>query len=129
MFMRRYTDKFAELFTDDKVHLVQDAIDTTYNLWLGIDDVFPAPEKAREVYGLLVAWTLCDFYPEYTFGVANTGGGYIRGKKIGGVDIQYNVSTRQGITQDLLSALDTNIFGKRAKMMLGLSNKRLGVFA
>ena len=127
MYMRRYTDKFAEIFSDDKVSILQNAIDSVYNMFLGIDDIFPTPEKVREVYGLLVAWYIADFYPEYTFGIVSTGGGYLRAKKIGGVSVQYNITGSDNWygNKDYLQALDTNIFGKRAKMMIDLSHRRL----
>ena len=66
-------------------------------------------------------------YPEETRGVITNGGGMIKAKSIGGVRINFDMNRIYGTSaKDTLEDLNTNMFGKMARMMIKNCYLRLG---
>jgi hypothetical protein len=129
-FKRYHLQSFPKL-ADDTEFLLS-AIDTVYAMFAGVGTIWKRHtkpvwcDKTWTCYRHLVAWYIADMYPNLVSGVAVVGGVPIRRKKIGGVDITFqNANTGDGkTTENLLGGLDSNPFGKMAKMMITTAGER-----
>lgn len=137
-FRSRYGQNFPDFLptgdADDekKDELLDTAIDTVYNIFAGVKDIWSHLErdvyvnKTQICYGLLVAWYLTDMYPEQAEGIASSGGIPIKSKKIGGTQITYADSGRSAGNKNnanLLESLKSNAFGAKAYFMIKASGK------
>lgn len=137
-FRSRYGQNFPELLEtggeDDekKDELLDNAIDTVYTLFAGVQDIWDHlsrqvyVDKTQVCYGLLVAWYLTDMYPMYAEGIASSGGIPIKSKKIGGTTITYaDTAKNYGAKNNanLLDSLKSNAFGMKAYLMIKTSGK------
>jgi hypothetical protein len=86
-------------------------------------------EKTRECFRLLVAWYIADIYPRFVAGVPTMGGLPLKRKKIGSVDLTFFDTSKGSVSgyQNLLGGLDSNPFGKMAKIMITTSVKRFRI--
>jgi hypothetical protein len=131
-FRRYHGESFPKLLLAKHNQLLQDAIDTVYTMFHGLQDLWDLQgepvwfEKTQLAFRLLTAWYIADVYPTLSAGVASMGGVPLRRKKIGGVDIQYAesaVSAPYKDYRDLLGYLRSNTFGAKAHSMIRSAGK------
>jgi hypothetical protein len=72
--------------------------------------------KRRLLFSYLVAWQLCNLYPDYMQGVSSSGGLPLLSKSINDIHLTYKDMARQeGSNTELLQ---TNVFGINALFMI-----------
>ena len=129
-FRRYHLEVFPRLADEKHDGLIQQSIDTVYTLFHGVSSIWEAHpeavwyEKTRTCYRLLTAWFIADMYPKYVAGVPVMGGLPLKRKKIGGVDLTFQDTKTAAGRENLLSALESNAFGKMAKLMISASAAR-----
>jgi hypothetical protein len=131
-FRRYFSASFPKLTSEEYDGLIQDAIDTVYAVFTGVNtiwDMHPAKvwhEKSQVCYRLLTAWFIADNHPAFAAGVPAMGGVPLRRKKIDGVDLTFADGAAGGNKeyQDLLGSLRSNTWGNKALLMIRASAKR-----
>ena len=129
-FRRYHLEVFPRLADEKHDGLIQQSIDTVYTVFHGVSSIWEAHpeavwyEKTRTCYRLLTAWFIADMYPKYVAGVPVMGGLPLKRKKIGGVDLTFQDTKTAAGRENLLSALESNAFGKMAKLMISASAAR-----
>jgi hypothetical protein len=136
-FRRYFLMSFPKLGAEAYDGLIQDAIDTVYAMFTGVNtlwDIHPAQvwyEKSRLCYRLLVAWLITDRYPELSVTYTSVNGLPLRKKKVDGVDLMFDTGFLQeplgtvSPMQDVLGGLKSNDFGRKALLMLRAAGKRV----
>jgi hypothetical protein len=134
-FRRWHLDAFPRLADEKRTVLIQQAIDAVYTVFYGVSSIWrghPADvwyEKTRVCYRLLTAWYLADMYPKYVSGMPVMGGLPVKRKKIGGVDLTFQDTVKSaGGRENLLAGLESNAFGKMARLMISASAARNGTW-
>jgi hypothetical protein len=133
-FRRYFLMSFPKLAAEEYDGLIQDAIDTVYAMFAGVNtmwDIQPKQvwhEKSQVCYRHLTAWYITDRYPDMVAGYSSVGGLPLTQKKVDGVDLRFDTSLAQskasGAYQDALSGLRSNHFGRAALMMIQSAAKR-----
>ena len=130
-FRRYHLETFPKLADEKHEGIIRQAIENVYAVFYGVASIWkkqPGPvwyEKTRTCYRLLTAWFIADMYPKYVSGMPVMGGLSLKRKKIGGVDLTFQ---NAGKTPDLLAGLDSNPFGKMAKIMITTSAARFRTY-
>jgi hypothetical protein len=134
-FRRYFSMSFPKLVDEEYDGLIQDAIDTVYAVFTGVNtlwDLHPAKvwhEKSQTCYRLLTAWFITDRYPDMVPNYSSVNGMPLKQKKIDGVDLKFDTDSVQskadGAYQDTLSGLKSNQHGRTALMMIQTSAKRV----
>jgi hypothetical protein len=132
-FRRYFLMSFPKLGAAAYDGLIQDAIDTVYAMFTGVNTIWDRHpdrvwyEKSQVCYRLLTAWLIADNYPSLVAGVPVMGGVPLKRKKIDGVDLMFADRTRNGNTeyQDLLESLKSNTWGNKAYVMIRAAAKRV----
>ena len=131
-FRTRYGQNFPDLLAEDKNDILDTCIEDVYTLFYGVGELWSHLNREEYVlktqlcYGLLTAWYIADLFPDYTLGVMSTGGIPLKSKQIGGTKIMFGeVSKKTGAVNnaDLLQALNSNVFGAKAYLMIKTSGK------
>jgi hypothetical protein len=132
-FRRYFSASFPKLMAEEHDGLVQDAIDTVYAVFAGVNtiwDVHPDRvwhEKSHVCYRLLTAWYIADTYEALAPGVRSIDG--IVQKRVDGVALKYDTGMiygkAEGGVQESLAVLRSNRFGRTALMMIQASAKRV----
>jgi hypothetical protein len=131
-FRRYHLQSFPRLAESQHDGLVQEAIDTVYDAFYGVATIWNCHsrqtwcDKTRTCYRLLTAWFIADLYPSFVAGTPVMGGLPLKRKKIDGVDLTFQDMSKsgRGDYQNLLAGLDSNPFGKTAKIMITTSAAR-----
>jgi hypothetical protein len=132
-FRRYFLDQFPKLGDGGQDGLIQDAIDTVYAIFTGVQtlwDMHKTPVwygKTQTCYRLLAAWYIADLYPAFVAGVPVMGGIPLKRKKIDGVDLTFAAAAAGGNRnyEDLLDSLNSNPWGRKARLMIKASAKRV----
>jgi hypothetical protein len=132
-FRRYFSASFPKLIAEKHNGLIQDAIDTVYAVFAGVNtiwDIHPDRvwrEKTVVCYRLLTAWYIADDHPAFVAGVPTMGGIPLKRKKIDGVDLTFAdvVSSNNKNYEDLLESLNSNPWGRKARLMLKAAGKRV----
>jgi hypothetical protein len=132
-FRRYFLASFPELSDGAHDGLIQDAIDTVYAIFTGVNtiwDVHTAKvwyEKTHVCYRFLTAWYIADNYPEFVASAPVMGGVLLKRKKIDGVDLTFADPADNGNRnyQDSLESLKSNPWGNKARLMIRASAKRV----
>jgi hypothetical protein len=132
-FRRYFLASFPKLTAEEYDGLIQDAIDTVYAIFTGVNtiwDVHPERvwyEKSQTCYRLLTAWFIADKYAALAPGVQSIDG--IVQKRVDGVALKYDTGMiygkAEGAVQETLAGLRSNHFGRTALMMIQSSAKRV----
>jgi hypothetical protein len=125
-FRRYHLETFPKLADEKHDELIRQAIDMVYTVFSGVRTIWQQEpkqlwfDKTRACYRLLAAWFIADMYPRYVSGTPVMGGLPLKRKKIGGVDLTFQDTGKgtAGERQNLLAGLDSNPFGKMAKIMI-----------
>jgi hypothetical protein len=131
-FRRYFSASFPRLMAEEHDGLIQDAIDTVYAVFTGVNtiwDIHPGKvwyEKSQVCYRFLTAWYIADNYPVFVAGVPVMGGLPLKRKKIDGVDLTFADRASGGNKeyQDLLESLKSNTWGSKAYLMIRTAAKR-----
>jgi hypothetical protein len=131
-FRRFHLETFPRLTDTKHDELIRQAIETVYTAFSGVASIWEGSpkalwyEKTRTCYRLLTAWFIADMYPKFVSGMPVMGGLPLKRKKIGGVDLTFQDAGKGAAAgyQNLLSGLDSNAFGKMAKIMITASAAR-----
>jgi hypothetical protein len=131
-FRRYFLAQFPALADAKQDTLIQDAIDTVYAIFTGVRtlwDTHRKPvwyEKTQTCYRLLTAWYLADLYPSFAAGIPAMGGIPLKRKKVDGVDLTFAEAASNGNRnyEDLLESLNSNPWGRKARLMIKASAKR-----
>jgi hypothetical protein len=131
-FRRYHLQSFPKLAGNQHDELVQQAIDTVYDAFYGVATIWKCHskqvwhDKTQTCYRLLTAWFIADLCPSFVAGTPVMGGLPLKRKKIDGVDLTFqDMSKASGNGyQNLLAGLDSNPFGKTAKIMITTSAAR-----
>jgi hypothetical protein len=131
-FRRHFLMLFPKLRSEEYDGLIQDAIDTVYAVFTGVNtlwDRHPATvwhEKSQVCYRLLTAWYIADKYAGLMSEVPSIDG--FQHKKVDGVALTYDTGMIQGkadgAVQESLAGLRSNRFGRTALMMIQSAAKR-----
>jgi hypothetical protein len=132
-FRRYFSASFPKLMAEEHDGLIQDAIDTVYAMFTGVNTIWRWHsdrvwyEKSQVCYRFLTAWYIADCYPAYVAGVPIMGGVPLKRKKIDGVDLTFAdvVSSNNKNYEDLLESLNSNPWGRKARLMLKAAGKRV----
>jgi hypothetical protein len=132
-FRRYFLDQFPKLGDEGQDGLIQDAIDTVYAIFTGVQtlwDMHKTPvwyDKTQTCYRLLTAWYLADLYPSFVAGIPTMGGIPLKRKKIDGVDLTFanGASSTNKNYEDLLDSLNSNPWGRKARLMIKASANRV----
>jgi hypothetical protein len=132
-FRRYFLAQFPKLGDEEQDELIQDAIDTVYAIFTGVQtlwDMHKTPvwyDKTQTCYRLLTAWYIADLYPAFVAGVPVMGGIPLKRKKIDGVDLTFAAAAVSGNKnyEDLLDSLNSNPWGRKARLMIKASAKRV----
>jgi hypothetical protein len=135
-FRRYHLQSFPKLRDGKYDGLISQAIESVYDVFSGIPTIWkkqPAPlwfSKTQTCYRLLTAWFIADMYPAFVSGMPVMGGLPLKRKKIGGVDLTFQDTgkTANSEYQNLLAGLDSNSFGKMAKIMITTSAARFSTW-
>jgi hypothetical protein len=110
---------------------IQQAINSVYTMFSGVSSLWERQgkqgwyEKTRTCYRLLVAWFMADMYPQFVSGMPVMGGLPLKQKKIGSVSLTFQDLKNGGSGyHDLLGGLESNPFGKMAKIMISSAAAR-----
>jgi hypothetical protein len=132
-FRRYFSASFPKLMAETYDDLIQDAIDTVYAMFAGVNtiwDIHPAKvwhDKSQVCYRLLLAWFIADKYAALAPGVQSIDG--IVQKRVDGVMLKYDTGMIHGKAdgrfQESLAGLRSNHFGRTALMMIQSSAKRV----
>jgi hypothetical protein len=130
-FRRYHLQSFPKLAGAGREELIQQVVDSVYDVFTGVETIWRRQplqvwyDKTRTCYRLLAAWFIADMYPAFVAGTATMGGLPLKRKKIDGVDLTFQdqSKTSDGY-QNLLKGLDSNPFGKMAKIMITTSAAR-----
>lgn len=130
-FRRFHLETFPRLAAEKYDALIQQAIDAVYAVFYGVSSIWKGHpegvwfEKTRICYRLLTAWYIADMYPKYVSGMPVMGGVPLKRKKIGGVDLTFQDAVKRADgRQNLLAGLESNAFGKAARLMISASAAR-----
>ena len=130
-FKRYHLQSFPKFSASRYDELVQQAIDVVYAAFEGVGTIWKKSteqvwfEKTQLCYRLLTAWFIADQYPSFVAGVPVMGGIPLKRKKADGVDLTFQDSNiGKGLHANLLAGLDSNPFGKMAKIMITTSAAR-----
>jgi hypothetical protein len=133
-FRRYFLMLFPKLTDEQYDGLIQDAIDTVYAMFSGVNTIWDIQpkrvwhEKSQVCYRHLTAWYIADRYPDLVPGYSSAGGLPLVRKKVDGVDLTFDASLAQskasGAYQDALSGLRSNHSGRTALMMIQSAAKR-----
>jgi hypothetical protein len=131
-FRRYFSASFPKLMAEEHDGLIQDAIDTVYAVFTGVNtiwDIHPNKvwhEKSQVCYRLLTAWYIGDTAPWAVAGVSVMGGILLKRKKIDGVDLTFADTASNGNKnyEDLLESLNSNPWGRKARLMIKAAGKR-----
>jgi hypothetical protein len=131
-FRRYFSASFPKLMVGEHDGLIQDAIDTVYAMFTGVNtiwDLHPGKvwhEKSHVCYRLLTAWFIADTNPDFVAGVPVMGGLPLKRKKVDGVDLTFADGTGSGNKEylNLLESLKSNTWGGKARMMILSAGKR-----
>jgi hypothetical protein len=130
-FRRYHLDVFPRLADGKHDGLIQQAIDTVYTLFHGVSSIWEGHpeavwfEKTRACYRLLTAWFIADMYPKFVAGMPVMGGLPLKSKKIGGVALTFQDTGKTAAgRENLLAGLESNAFGKMARLMISASAAR-----
>jgi hypothetical protein len=131
-FRRYLSASFPKLVAEKYDGLIQDAIDSVYAMFTGVNllwDLHPAAvwhEKSQVCYRFLTAWFIAEKYPGMAASALSIDG--LRQKKVDGVALAFDTgminSKADGAYQDALAALQSNHFGRSALLMIRSSAKR-----
>jgi hypothetical protein len=132
-FRRHLLMAFPALAAEEHDDLIQDAIDTVYAMFPGVStlwDLQPKKvwyEKTQVCYRLLTAWFIADLYPAFVAGVPVMGGIALKRRKVDGVDLTFAEASANGNKdyEDLLDSLNSNPWGRKARLMIKASAKRV----
>jgi hypothetical protein len=132
-FRRYFSASFPKLMAAEYDGLIQDAIDTVYAVFTGVNTIWDIHleqvwhEKSQVCYRLLTAWYIGDTAPWAVAGVPVMGGIPLKRKKIDGVDLTFADRTSGGNKeyQDLLESLKSNTWGNKAYLMIRTAAKRV----
>jgi hypothetical protein len=135
-FRRYHLDTFPKLADARNEAIIRQAIESVYAVFYGVASIWkkqPKPvwyDKTRTCYRLLTAWFIADMYPKFVSGMPIMGGLPLKRKKIGGVDLTFQDTGKAAGSgyPDLLAGLDSNPFGKMAKIMITTSAARFSTF-
>jgi hypothetical protein len=131
-FRRYHLDTFPKLADASREGIIEQAIENVYAVFSGVSSIWQKHprqlwyDKTRVCYRLLTAWFIADMYPKFVSGMPVMGGLPLKRKKIGGVDLTFQNTQKAGGSAypDLLQGLDSNPFGKMAKIMITTSAAR-----
>jgi hypothetical protein len=132
-FRRYFSASFPKLVAEEHDGLIQDAIDTVYAIFTGVNtiwDMHPDTvwyEKSQVCYRLLTAWYIADRYPEMSAAYASIDGLPLKRRKVDGVDLTVATELLEDAsaqTQGALNDLKSNGFGRKALLMIRASAKR-----
>ena len=134
-FRRYHLQSFPKLGDVQHESLIEEAIDTVYTMFHGVGTIWKRHtqdvwfEKTQTCYRLLTAWYIADMYPRFVSGTPVIGGIPLKRKKIGGVDLTFQDTgkTISSEYHDLLGGLESNPFGKMAKLMITTAGARFEV--
>jgi hypothetical protein len=126
-FRRYHLQSFPALADMDYDGLISNAIDTVYDMFPGIEEMWDL-HRDRQIwynktvlcYRLLTAWLIAEQYPTLTSNP--TGGDIIKQKKVDGVAITFNTEPFKGA--NLVDFLRSNAFGRQALMMIQTAPRR-----
>jgi hypothetical protein len=131
-FRRYFSASFPKLMAEKYDGLIQDAIDTAYAMFPGVNtiwDLHPAKvwhDKTTACYRFLLAWFIADNYADFASNVPSIDG--FKQRKVDGVTLTYDTEMiygkAEGGVQELLAGLRSNHFGRTALMMIQSSAKR-----
>jgi hypothetical protein len=131
-FRRRFLMLFPKLGSVEYDGLIQDAIDTVYAMFTGVNtiwDIHPDNvwhEKTQVCYRLLTAWYIADKYAGLVSEVPSIDG--FQHKRVDGVLLKYDTGMiygkAGGAVQEPLAGLRSNRFGRTALMMIQSAAKR-----
>jgi hypothetical protein len=132
---RRYHLQSFPAFADESKRaeadaILREAIESVYSMWVGVSYLWQGHdeqvwyEKTRLCYRLLICWYIADLYPNFSRGLLSTGGLPIASKKIDSINIVFNKEALISSSLDLLAALNSNVFGAKAHLMIKTSYKR-----
>jgi hypothetical protein len=135
-FRRYHLPTFPKLADERNEEIIRQAIEYVYTMFSGVETIWkkqPKPvwhDKTRTCYRLLTAWLIADLYPKFVSGMPVMGGLPLKRKKIGGVDLTFQDAGKLAGSGylDLLAGLDSNPFGKLAKIMITASAARFSTF-
>jgi hypothetical protein len=132
-FRRYFSASFPKLMAEKYDGLIQDAIDTVYAVFTGVNTIWDIHtgrvwyEKSQTCYRLLTAWFIADKYADLAPGVPSIGG--LKQKRVDGVALTYDTEMisgkAEGMVQESLAGLRSNHFGRTALMMIQSSAKRV----
>jgi hypothetical protein len=131
-FRRYFLTSFPKLMAEEHDGLIQDAIDTVYAMFTGVNTIWDKHpgkvwnEKSRVCYRLLTAWYIGDTASWAVAGVPVMGGIPLKRKKIDGVDLTFadTVSYGNKNYEGLLESLNSNPWGRKALLMIKAAGKR-----
>jgi hypothetical protein len=134
-FRRFHLQTFPKLRDAKYDGLIQQSIDSVYDMFYGVASIWQKQpkrvwhDKTRTCYRMLTAWFIADMYPAFVSGMPVMGGLPLKRKKIGGVELTFqDAGKASGGYQNLLAGLDSNAFGKTAKLMITASAARFGTW-
>jgi hypothetical protein len=133
-FRRYFLQNFPKVSDAGYDPLIQDAIDTVYSMFAGINTLWDMHgadvwrDKTRACYRLLTAWYVADMNPALVAGMPVMAGGMpLKRKRIDGVDLVFGeaASVKNAHYEDLLESLLSNPWGVKARMMIKTAAKRV----
>ena len=134
-FRRYHLQSFPKLGNTQYNDLLEEVIDTVYTIFHGVQTIWQKHteavwfDKTQTCYRLLVAWYIADVYPMFVANTPVMGGIPLKRKKIGGVDLTFQDTGKSMSAefQNLLQGLESNPFGKMAKLMIVTAGERFRV--
>jgi hypothetical protein len=131
-FRRYFSASFPKLMAEEHNGLIQDAIDTVYAVFTGVNTIWDKHpdkvwrEKSHVCYRHLTAWYIANNYPGFVAGVPVMGGVLLKRKKVDGADITFanRIASGNKEYQDLLENLKSNVWGNMAYLMIRSAAKQ-----